>query len=48
MVQIINTVDSHEVDRENASPVNKAENRSLYASREAIPTSLSYHFLLPK
>jgi cytochrome c oxidase accessory protein FixG len=37
MVQIINTLDTpHEVDREEAVPVNKAENRSLYASREAI------------
>ena len=37
MVQIINTLDTpQEVDRESAVPVNKAENRSLYASREAI------------
>ncbi|MEI7600982.1 MAG: 4Fe-4S binding protein, partial [Aestuariivirga sp.] len=37
MVQIINTLDTpQEVDRETAVPVNKAENRSLYASREAI------------
>jgi cytochrome c oxidase accessory protein FixG len=37
MVQIINTVDaSHEVDTHDAQAVNKAENRSLYASRVAI------------
>jgi cytochrome c oxidase accessory protein FixG len=37
MVQIINTVDaSQEVDTHDAQAVNKAENRSLYASREAI------------
>ena len=37
MVQIINMLDTPpEVDRESAVPVNKAENRSLYASREAI------------
>ncbi len=34
MVQIINTVDhAHEVDTHDAEAVNKAENRSLYASR---------------
>jgi cytochrome c oxidase accessory protein FixG len=37
MVEIINTVDNQfDVDRQDAVPVNKAENRSLYASRVAI------------
>jgi cytochrome c oxidase accessory protein FixG len=37
MVQLVNTVDSNnEVDRHDATAVNKAENRSLYASRVKI------------
>ncbi len=36
MVQIINTVDANGVDRHEAEAVNKAENRSLYASRVRI------------
>ena len=45
MVQIINTVDAAtEVDRESAVPVNKAENRSLYAAREAIHPKAAHGF----
>jgi cytochrome c oxidase accessory protein FixG len=36
MVQVINTVDASSVDRHDAEAVNKAENRSLYASRVKI------------
>ncbi len=36
MVQIINTVDAKHVDQHDAEAVNKAENRSLYASRVRI------------
>ena len=33
MVQVINTVDTNEVDKHDVAAVNKAENRPLYASR---------------